>query len=295
MEDMDKWRKAGKIAAEALEYGRTLIKNGAVIREVCDKVDQKIIDLGAKPAWPSQIGVDAVAAHFTPDHDDEAVFDNNLVCLDVGAHIEGCVGDNALTVDLSGKYSDFLKASEDALNSAIKTVRIGATLGEIGKAIQDAIESYNLVPVRNLSGHGISQWVIHDIPSIPNFNTEDTRTLQGDQVIAIEPFATNGAGMIYEADKGNLFALVAKKPVRSPFAREILQHIEINYQSLPFTSRWLVRQFGVGKTNLALRELMNLGMLHPYPPLIEKNKGMVAVFEKSLYVGDKVEILTKTD
>ncbi len=293
MEDLDKWRKAGKIAAEALEYGRNLIKNGAVIREVCDKIDAKIIELGAKPAWPSQIGLDAVAAHFTPDHDDNSVFDNNLVCLDVGAHIDGCVGDNATSVDLSGKYGDILKASEEALNAAIKVVKVGATLGEIGKAIQDVIQGHNLVPVRNLSGHGISPWVIHDKPSIPNYDTKDARALQGDQIIAIEPFATNGAGMIYEAEQANIFSLVAKKPVRSPFAREILQFVEANYNALPFTKRWLIKQFGLGKTSLALNELMRLGMLHPYPPLVERNQGMVAVFEKTLFVGDKVEILTK--
>jgi len=292
MENLDKWRQAGKIAAEALEYGRGLIKNGAVVREVCDKIDQKIIDLGAKPAWPSQVGLDAVAAHSTPEHDDMAVFDNNLVCLDVGAHVDGCVGDNALSVDLSGKYGDIMKASEEALRAAIKTVRIGASLGEIGKAIQDVIEGYKLAPVRNLSGHGISPWVIHDKPSVPNFDTKDNKTLQGDQIIAIEPFATNGAGLIYEAEQGNLFALVNVKPVRSPFAREVLSFIGENYKNLPFTTRWLIKQFGVGKTNFALNELMRLGMLHAYPPLIEKNKGMVAVFEKTLYVGDKVEILT---
>ncbi len=293
MDDLDKWREAGKISAEALEYGRTLIKNGAVIREVCDKIDQKIFDLGAKPAWPSQVGLDAVAAHSTPEHDDNSVFDNNLVCLDVGAHVDGCVGDNALSVDLSGKYGDILKASEEALAKAIKTVRVGASLAEIGKAIQETIEGYNLVPVRNLCGHGISPWVIHDKPSVPNYDTKDARTLQGDQIIAIEPFATNGAGLIYEAEQGNLFAVVNVKPVRSPFAREILNFVVENYKNLPFTTRWLIKKFGVGKTNFALNELMRMGLLHAYPPLIEKNKGVIAVFEKTLYVGDKVEILTK--
>jgi len=292
MEDFDKWKQAGKIAAQALEYGKSLIKNGAVIREVCDKIDAKVIELGAKPAWPTQVGLDSTAAHYTPDHDDDSVFDNNLVCLDVGAHIDGCIGDNATSVDLSGKYADILKASEEALKNAIKTVRVGATLGEIGRAIQETIEGFKLVPVRNLSGHGISPWVIHDRPSVPNYDTKDTRTLQGDQIIAIEPFATNGAGMIYEAEKANIFALVNVKPVRSPYAREILAHVVENYRNLPFTTRWLVKQFGVGKTNFAINELLRLGMLHPHPPLIERNKGMVAVFEKTLYVGDKVEILT---
>lgn len=291
--NLDKWRKAGKIAAETLEYGRTLIKNGSKVREVCDKIDQKIFDLGAKPAWPSQVGIDAVAAHYTPDPNDEFVFDNNLVCLDVGAQVDGYVGDNAVSVDLSGKYGDILKASDEALKNVIKLVAPGVSLGELGRCIQETIESYNLQPVKNLCGHGINRFVIHDKPSIPNYDTGDKRVLTGNQIIAIEPFATNGAGMIYEADAGNIFALVQKKPVRSPFAREVLQFIEKEYGPFPFTTRWLSKEFGLGKTNLALKELLNSGCLHEHPPLIEKAKGMVAVFEKTMFVGEKTEILTK--
>src|SRR3989338_3381642 len=121
--ELDKWRKAGKIAMEALEYGKTLIKNGANIREVCDKIDAKIVELGAKPAWPTQVGMNGIAAHATPDPDDDSVFDNQLVCLDVGAHINGCVGDVAATIDLSGKHAHFLKAANEALENAIKILK----------------------------------------------------------------------------------------------------------------------------------------------------------------------------
>jgi len=292
MENIENWKKAGKISKEALEYGISLVKNGAKIREVCDKIDQKIIELGAKPAWPTQAGIDATAAHYTPDHDDETEFKDNLVCLDVGAHIDGCIGDKAATIDLSGKYKEILKASEEALNNAIKIIQIGTTLGEIGKTIQETIESHNLSPIRNLSGHGLQEWEIHAKPSIPNHDTNDTRKLEKGQIIAIEPFATNGAGLIYEADRGNIFSIVDAKPVRSQYAREILNFIAENYKNLPFTTRWIVKQYGPGKTSLAINELLRAGILHAYPPLIEKNKGMVAVFEKTILIEDKTEVLT---
>lgn len=293
MEHLDQWRKAGKIAAEALDYGKSLIKNGANIRDVCDKIDKKIIDLGAFPAWPSQVGFGGIAAHWTPDAKDELVFDNQVVCLDVGAHIDGFVGDNACTVDLSGKWRDLLKASEEALDAAIKTIQIGTPLGEIGKAIQEVIESHDFSPIKNLSGHGISRWVIHDKPSIPNFDTKDKRVLTDGQIIAIEPFATNGAGMIFESDKANIFSLEETKPMRSPYARDVLSFIYENYRVLPFADRWLVKQFGEGKTRLAVHELMRSGCLHAHPPLIEKNKGMVAVFENTIIVGEKPEVTTR--
>jgi methionyl aminopeptidase len=292
MEDLAAWRRAGVVAAQALEYGRTLIKDGATIRDVCDKVDAKVVALGARPAWPTQVALDEVAAHFTPDPGDDAVFDGDLVCLDVGAHVDGCIGDNATTVDLSGRHTHIVKASEEALRNAIRTVAVGVTLGEIGRVIQDTIESHGLKPIRNLSGHGISPWVIHDSPTVPNFGNDDERVLQGDQVIAIEPFATDGMGLIQEAGQANLFAVVADRPVRNPLAREVLATVRSEYRSLPFTTRWLSPRFGPGKSRLALAELKRNGIVHAYPPLVEKGKGMVAVFEKTLYVGDKVEVLT---
>lgn len=294
-ENIENWRKAGKIAAQALQYGATLIKKGALLRDVCDAVDKKIIELGAKPAWPTQVGCDAVAAHFTPDPDDDTVFDQQLVCLDVGAHIDGCIGDNALTVDLSGNYADLVKVSQDAFEAARKVVAIGAKVKDISAAIQETIIAAGFAPVRNLSGHTISPYIIHDAPTIPNIDTNLKTELVKGQVIAIEPFATNGAGMVGEAERANLFALWNKKPVRSQYAREVLQFVEQEYQNLPFTTRWLASKFGLGKTNLALRELTQAGILHRYPPLVEKDKGMVAVHENTLLVDDKVEVLTKAE
>lgn len=294
-ETFKKWQKAGKAAAEALEYGRTLIKSGAVIREVCDKVDQKIIDLGAKPAWPTQVGLNSVAAHWTPDADDNKAFSDEVVCLDVGAHVDGFVGDNACSVDLSGKYSELITAAQNALKEAIKHVKVGVEIGEIGRVIQETIEAHGAKPIHNLSGHGISQWVIHDRPSIPNFASGEKAVLTEEQVIAIEPFASTGGQIVVEAERGNLFSLVQPKQVRSAYAREVLKFVIDEYNTLPFTTRWLTKKFGAGKTSLALRELIQAGALHAYPPLIDAGKGMVTVFEKTLLVGEKVQILTETE
>jgi methionyl aminopeptidase len=293
-ENIEDWRKAGKIAAQALQHGAGLIKKGALLRDVCELVEQKIIELGAKPAWPVQVGCNEVAAHFTPDADDNSVCDDKLICLDVGAHINGCIGDCAMTVDLSGKYSDLIKVSKEAYEAAKKVVAVGANVGEIGKAIQEVIVSAGFAPVRNLSGHTLSPFVIHDHPSIPNVDIESDITLQKGQVIAIEPFTTTGAGVVEEAERSNLFSLVNKKPVRSPYARDALKFIEEAYENLPFTTRWLAKTFGTGRANLAIRELNLAGCLHSYPPLVEKNKGMVAVHENTLLVDDKVEELTKS-
>ena len=293
MENLQDWRKAGKIAAEALEYGKGLIKKDASLLEVSDKIENKINKLGGKPAFPVQISCDYFAAHYCADPDDKTIFDNQLVCLDVGVHINGAVGDNALTVDLSGNNKDLVKASRDALNNAQKILKIGISINEIGKIIQETIQSFNFSPIKNLSGHGLDLYNIHTKPTIPNFDNGNKEKLKKHQIIAIEPFATNGVGMIYEGERANIFALKNKKPVRSPFARNILKHIEEEYKTLPFTTRWLTKKFGVGKTNLALKELLNKGIIDKFPPLPEKNKGLVSQAEKTFLIDEKIEVLTK--
>ncbi len=295
MDDLRQWELAGKLAAEALEYGRKLIKKGESLLKVSDLIDRKILDLGGRPAWPSQISCNETAAHYCADPDDSSAFQDQVVSLDVGVHLNGFIGDNACTVDLSGSHSDLLKASEEALNNAIKIIRPGTKVREIGKVIESTIAEFNLKPIYNLSGHGISRWVIHDRPSIPNYDNKDNSELKEGQIIAIEPFATTGTGMIEETDKSNLFSLANKKPVRSPYAREILTFVEKEFNNLPFTTRWLSAKFGLGKTNLALKELLRLGILESHPPLVEKTKGLVSVFEKTVLVGDKTKILTKSE
>ncbi|MBD3319186.1 type II methionyl aminopeptidase [Candidatus Woesearchaeota archaeon] len=291
-EEIDTWRKAARIAAQVLDYGKGLVKNGASYLEVSDKIDQKIYDLGAKPAWATQISFDHVAAHQCAEFDDERVFDNNLVKIDVGVRIDGFIGDNAATIDLSGQYKEICDASREALKAAEKVLCIGATLDEIGRTIQETIMSYGLSPIRNLSGHTISHEMIHDHPSIPNIATGDQTALEDGQVIAVEPFATNGDGQIYESEQANLFSLINTKAVRSPFAREILAYVDQEYEIYPFTTRWLAKKFGLGKTRLALRELLRVDNVQQHPPLVERAKGMVAQFEHTYRIGDKVEKLT---
>ncbi len=293
-EDLKNWRKANKIAAEVLEYSKSLIKKNSKILDVTELIEKKIFFLGAKPAWPVQMSCDSVAAHYTSYLDDETVFIDQVVSVDVGVHFDGFIGDNAATVDLSGKNSDLLKASEDALNNAIKAITPGVKVGDVGRVIQESIMKYGFSPVKNLTGHGINRFVIHDFPSIPNYANNSSVVLEEGMIVAIEPFATNGVGMVEEASNCNLFALIQKKPVRSPFAKEVLKFIDENYGPFPFATRWLAKEFGLGKAKLALKDLLRLGMLHNHPPLVEKNKGLVSVFEKTVLINkDGCEVLTR--
>jgi methionyl aminopeptidase len=283
--------EAGRISAEALEYGKTLIKKGNSLLETVELIEKKIYELGAKPAFPVQISCDHIAAHFCPEQDDSTVFSDQLVCLDLGVHLDGAIGDTAYTIDLSGKHTDVVKAAQHALSEALKIVGPGVPLGKIGKAIQDTIAGYGLSPVRNLSGHGIAPYNIHTSPTVPNCDTHDKAVLNKGQVVAIEPFSTTGLGMVQESGTATVFMLVKKKPVRNPITREVLRKIE-TYQGLPFCRRWLAKDFGP-KANYALRELASLGMIEQFPPLVEVKKGFVAQAEHTVLIDDELIILTK--
>ena len=289
---IENYKKAGKIAGEVLDYGKGLIKKDAGLLDACNKIEEKIFSLGGKPAFPVQISCNEIAAHYCPEDDDKIVFSEQIVSLDVGVHVDGCIGDNALTVDLSGNNKDLLKASEEALKAAIETVKVGVELRKIGKVIEETIASFGFKPVRNLSGHGLDDYNIHSPPTIPNFDNGDSTKLEKGMVIAIEPFATNGAGLVHEKGDASVFSLVGKKAVRVGFVRNILKQIE-GYNGLPFTTRWITKNFSEAQVRYALNQLKQLEILKEYPPLVEKMNGLVSQAEDSLLVDDEVVVLTQ--
>ena len=283
---------AGKISAEVLEYGKSLLKKGNSLLDVTEKIEKKIFELGGKPAFPVQISCNEIAAHFCVEEDDKMIFDEQVVSLDLGVHVDGTIGDNAYTIDLSGKYNDLVKAAQKALEEALKIVNVGTELKEIGKTINDTIKSYGYNPVRNLSGHGLDLYDIHTKPTIPNIDNGDKTILKKGMAFAVEPFATTGSGVVHESGLPTVFMLEHKKPVRSPITREVLMEIG-SYDGLPFAKRWLTRKFGA-KANFAIRELTQLGMIHQFPPLVEVNKGIVTQAEHSVLIDDEGEVIVLT-
>jgi len=284
--------KAGKISAEVLEYGKSLIKKGNYLLETAELIEKKIFELGGKPAFPVQISCNEIAAHFCVEEDNKTVFDEQVVSLDLGVHVDGAIGDNAYTIDLSGSYNDLVKAAQKALEESLKVINVGTELREIGKIINDTIKSYGCNPVRNLSGHGLDLYNIHTKPTIPNIDNGDKTTLKKGMAFAVEPFATTGSGIVHESGLASVFMLEHKKPVRSPITREVLKEIE-TYEGLPFAKRWLTRRFGA-KANFALRELAQLGMIHQFPPLVEVNKGIVTQAEHSVLIDEHGEVVVLT-
>ncbi|MBA3064134.1 type II methionyl aminopeptidase [Candidatus Woesearchaeota archaeon] len=290
--ELENWKKSCNIAAQALEYGKKLIKKGNNLLDVAKKTDEKIISLGGEIAFPSQISMNQIAAHFCPTKNNNPIFDNQIAKLDVGAHVNGFIGDNACTVDLSGENSELVKASINALNNAIKIIKPGITLAEIGRVIQGTIMDYGFAPVRNLSGHGLGKFEVHTNPTIPNYDNGDETEIKKGDIFAIEPFATDGYGIVIETSNPTVFSLVQKKPVRDMTTRQVLKEIE-KYKRLPFAKWWLEEKFPLFRVNLALRQLENIGVIKGYPPLADRENGLVSQAEHTILVDEKAIILTK--
>src|SRR3989344_103821 len=290
---MDDWDKAGKISAQILNFGKRLIKVDSNVLEVVEKIESEIKKTEGLPAFPVQVSINEIAAHFTPNDENDLKFkDGDLVKLDVGVHVNGFIGDNALTVDL-GENKELSKASEMALKEAIKLAKPGVKVYQIGEVIEKTISEFGFKPIKNLSGHGIEQYEPHSGLTIPNYNNNDNFELEDGQIIAIEPFASDGIGLVGDGKPSNIYKVVNVKQVRNDITRDILKYIIKEYKTLPFARRWLLKKFDSFRVNFALRMLEKESILHHYPQLPEKSKGLVSQHEYTLRVKDSPVILTR--
>jgi methionyl aminopeptidase len=293
-QELESLKRAGHIASKALAHGKALIKPGASLLEVTKKIEEFIHSEGGELAFPVNISMNECAAHNIAKKDDEFKFKDELIKLDVGVHIDGFIGDTACTIDLSGKHTALVDASRNALNNAISLVRPGTTISKIGKTIEETITRAGFQPVRNLSGHGVAQYMTHCPPSIPNYDNQDDMALEEGMTFAIEPFATDGAGLIHETKNPEIFSIVEFKSMRVGFVREILKYIEKKYKMLPFSKRELSDKFSDAQIGYALKQFRELEIVQEYTPLVEKNKGLVSQAEHTVLVTKTgCEVLTK--
>jgi methionyl aminopeptidase len=286
--------KAGSLAKEVRVFGKSLIVKGASYNAVIAQILRKIEDLGARPAFPPQIALNDVAAHFLPEPGQDVIFSNEVIKLDIGVCYNGAIGDCAVTVDLSGKHQNLIDAAEAALLAAEQSVKVGLPVREIGKIIEMTIASFGLQPVRNLSGHGLGQYKVHTPPNIPNYHDRSTAVIKPGMTFAIEPFATNGKGLIYETDNATIFSCPSHAPKLTGIAGKVLEKIK-TFQGLPFAIHDLIgKEFTFVEVKLVLAELLKKGVIIGYGPLIEEAHGMVAQAENSVLVDETGKVFITT-
>ncbi len=278
-EAVEKTLKAGEILKIVVNEVKEKIKPGAKMLEIAEFVESRIVELGAKPAFPCNISVNSDAAHFTPKRGDERELKKgDVVKLDVGAHIDGYIADMAITVDL-GDNSDLVKAAKEALYAAIDVTKAGISTAKIGEVIESTVKSYGFRPVVNLTGHGLLPYIAHAPPSIYNYATKKGVTLEEGMIIAIEPFVTDGVGRVGDRNECEIYSLVDTKPIRMKLAREIISEVAKEYRTLPFAKRWLKKA-----PDIILARLVRDGVLRAYPVLSEVSGGLVSQWEHTVIV-----------
>ncbi len=291
-ETNDNFLKAGKIASEVVKYAREFIKRDMPLLEIANKIEDKIIELKGKPAFPVNLSIDEIAAHDTPAFNDARVA-SGLLKVDIGAHIDGCIADIAFSLDLDGSEENkkLIKSAEEALKNACEKINEGVLIREVGAVIEKTIKSHGFEPIHNLSGHSIEPWSLHSGITMPNHdNSRDIKIEPG--VYAIEPFATTGLGTVRDGKPSGIYRIERELPVRDAFAREVLAFIYEEYKTLPFCSRWIHKRFG-SRGLLALRRIEEAGIVHHYPQLIESSGKKVSQAEHTLLIDkDKKKIIT---
>lgn len=294
---IEAYKKAGNLAGKARAYGAQLVKPGAKHIEVAEAVETFIREQGAMPAFPCCISVDSDAAHNTPGANDTAVFkEGEVVKLDCGVHVDGYIGDTAITVEVGGgsKYATLREAAMSALQNALDVARPGVEIRDISGAIETAIRGFGFQPIVNLTGHSVDHYVQHAGVSIPSVAATARGKLLPGMAVAIEPFATDGKGKIKDSLGGHIYHYMGPKPQRDPHARAALEHIQKNFEKLPFAERWLVGAIPRDRIQYTMRILERSGAVKQYPILREIGGGQVAQFEHTLLVEESgITITTK--
>ena len=294
IDELEKWKEAGKLAHDALHFGKKLIEEGKSMLDITEKIENYVYDNGGKLAFPTNLAINNVGAHWTPSTKTTEKFQKgDLVKLDVGVHIDGYIGDNALTVEVgTEKYGKLIDTSREALNAAIEVAGPGINVGMIGYAVQTTIENRGYKPIANLTGHGIKRYNLHSGISVPNVKENGGTVLKPGDIIAIEPFVTDGAGRVGGKRNSNIYHVRQVRNIRDEKAAEMIDEIQHRYRGLPFAERWL-HDIQTDDAVNSLTKLMRAGIISYYPVLDELGKGMVAQSEHTVLITNSgSEVLT---
>src|SRR6201998_1415928 len=201
-QEIEKMRRAGKVVREVLELVRSQVKPGATTLDLERVAEARIKELGAKPAFKGYRGYPCVlctsinneVVHGIPSAE-RKLREGDIVSIDTGVVIDGYYGDSAITVAVgkgAAKTKKLLAVTEASLASAIRAVKAGATLGELGEAVQEAVEAEGFSVVRDFVGHGIGT-KLHEDPQVPNYGARGHgQKLKAGMVLAIEPMVNAG-------------------------------------------------------------------------------------------------------
>jgi len=307
----DKIRHASEVHRQVRKYAQSIAKPGIKLTDLCEQIEEtnrKLVredGLTRGIGFPTGCSLNHVAAHYTPNPGDDTVLQyDDVMKIDFGTQIDGRIIDSAWTVAFNPRYDPLLQAVKDATNAGIKAIGIDVRLCDVGEAIQEVMESYEVeldgqvYPVkciRNLNGHSIGPYQIHAGKSVPIVKGGDETKMEEDEIYAIETFGTTGRGYIVEDLECSHYMKnfhAPHVPLRLPRSKKLLAHINRTFGTLAFCRRWLERPDG-GSTAVngndgkaqqekymgALKNLCDVGIVQAYPPLVDVKGCYTAQYE----------------
>lgn len=286
---VDDYLKAGKIAGEVREMARKTDWVGKTVYEICEHIEGEINKRGAGCAFPVNTSINEIAAHYTAEPDDETTIqENDLVKIDLGAHVNGYIADTAVTVCYDPEYEALASTAEKALAKAMSMIKTGVRARDIGSAIEKVIRRMGFKPIANLSGHSLDQYTIHAGKSIPNIWSIGGFSLSDQFAYACEPFVTTkeGGGFVRNGQTKNIYALTSRKRTKDEEADRMLDYIWETFNMLPFALRWLTSEWEMPRAQQLLQTLVKKKAVQAYPVLVETHGQRVAQAEHTFIPSD---------
>jgi methionyl aminopeptidase len=281
---VESYKKAKKISDEVVRYAKSLKFENATALSIAETIENLIFQHKGKPAWPVNVCLNDVAAHFSPLDNTLVLRQGDLVKIDIGVHADGYICDQAFTVCVGEKTHPMITAAEKALDEALKVLKKGVKVCEVSAVIEDTVKSFGFNTIRNLCGHGLDRYVVHAPPTIPNTKNEIQDEIAA-QAIAIEVFATDGVGWVKESEPVTIYQFRQDKPIRMWEARKILEKAKVQFEGLPFSPRW-TPDIPKLKFDMAIKQLVETDSLIQYPVLREESGRPVAVAEATALLFD---------
>jgi methionyl aminopeptidase len=289
MNFFDCYQRAGKIASVVRERARKKYHVGSSVFRICESIEAEIRELGGVPAFPVNVSLNDIAAHYTAEPNDILeVKDSDILKIDIGVQLDGYIADTAVTVCYDPKSEALVKVAEMALNEAVKVAKADTKANDIGAAVENTILKQGFKPIQNLSGHSLERYTIHAGRSIPNIRTiGPSFRLSSNQAYAVEPFVTtkDGQGVVYEGRIRNIFSITSRKPSKNQDADIFLAQLWDKFRTLPFAIRWITDLYEEQKARQLIEFLVKKRNVHAYPILVEGNGKIVSQAEHTLIPG----------
>ncbi|KAI4212531.1 MAG: hypothetical protein LQ351_004783 [Letrouitia transgressa] len=215
---LNEYRHGAEVHRQVRQWAQKNIRPGQSLTEIAEGIEDSVRTLTGHQGleegdsikggmgFPTGLSLNNCAAHYTPNAGNKTILqDTDVMKVDFGVHINGRIVDSAWTMTFDPVYDNLLAAVKDATNTGVREAGIDVRMSDIGAAIQEAMESYEVqiggqtLPVksiRNLNGHDIIQYSIHGGKSVPIVKGGDQTKMEEGETFAIETFGSTGKGYV---------------------------------------------------------------------------------------------------